>query len=770
MRAPQNLDATLASAASAPAPTPTIVFQPPQVQPPNPPDVQHVMTVNMPQQEQPPTLPDDVRRSHGYRTHMPSSYLPAGSNYYGPTSGAAASSLSPYAAPYVPSAPAYQPYVPPVSAYQTYTPSIQGPYDNPGVRASYDGGLPQGGGRVLQQPQMVHPHAQQAAPPVNLTYRSNNSDGSVAQPQVYNTQPPQNVDYRSNVPTHTGPGYHGYQYQQQQQPVYPALRPEHIILNSERISRKSARSTMDRIAKELKKSDNDESVYAGVCIGADYKLTRHNDAVFFVDALAKKMSMADGRVWGFPMDQLCADGTVRPIPDEGTPYRVELFSRLIPQSSATRAMMTPKSMINTYLINGGRYQVPYEMVTITDWARILVAEAAATPASKNVARRATDGINLEAGEAWTHASTRLLLHIRAREANPDRPFTSESDFFWRFVSAGTLIDVVDRTLRMLLPKPRDHMSMDGYAISIIRDIKNACSSQQVDYNYPLSLDMAARGKKMRELHSEFIQDLSNRTHMYLSAQELLQTQRAPGGRRDHLNVGALSNRRVIGGSYDDGLRTMRQSSGMTRKSLIGALRGGSLNPKHAEAFSQVVACLDSGDSEAASFEPFDAGDRDRQLAAFDNRAASKPGATGTPYQPTKSRKLSTPEQSLRPSKLRRTESGERSKTFADGKTPADERGLPHPSSDRRLIYDALGKLRVCFFHAEGFRCPHNGGGKRCRFSHDSNVVPVGMYAPPEAMDPKEACNIAMLEAYNNNIDGESVDTSATEIDTDDDHA
>lgn len=91
-------------------------------------------------------------------------------------------------------------------------------------------------------------------------------------------------------------------------------------------------------------------MYVGTCTGIDIKLSKHNDAVFFIDALSKQMEMADGRVWSFPQDQLCTDGIIRPVPDEGTPFRVvELFSKLIPASSATRSMMVPNTWVTTYI-------------------------------------------------------------------------------------------------------------------------------------------------------------------------------------------------------------------------------------------------------------------------------------------------------------------------------------------------------------------------------------------------------------------------------------
>ena len=84
------------------------------------------------------------------------------------------SSLLPYAAPFVPQVAGFQPYVP----------SIQGPYENTGVRASFGGAAAQGGSLqpspYFQAGQMIPHHAP------NVTLFSRRS-------------------YRSNVPAVTGP-------------------------------------------------------------------------------------------------------------------------------------------------------------------------------------------------------------------------------------------------------------------------------------------------------------------------------------------------------------------------------------------------------------------------------------------------------------------------------------------------------------------------------------------------------------------------------------
>lgn len=550
----------------------------------------------------------------------------------------------------------------------------------------------------------------------------------------------------------TGPQYQPSYYN----PAAASFQTDHILMGNERISRKSARATMDRLRVSLKALVGDETVYVGACTGVDYKLSHHNDAVFFVDALARKLEMADGRVWGFPTDQLCTDGIFRPVPDQGTPFRVELFSQLIPSSSATRTMMTPNTLVTTYLINGSRCQVPYEQVTITDWARILVAEAAAVPSTKAAAKNAIDSVQLEPGEAWTSASARMLLHMQALGASQDRPFESEAKFFWRFVAAGTTVDILDRTLRLFLPQPSDYGGMESYLVQVTRKIKDTCIAMQVDYNNPSSEAMKRRGTLLSKIHTEFISDLSNRSNRFFSAEELGSKQRQVNGKRAALSVGALSHRRPIGGGNGERTPFTRQSTRFTRRSLLGALTGDPLHSEHADLFSQITACLESDTSDSDVVE---LPNQKAQVAAFDNRAASKPGATGTPYQPRTLRRSAaeSAEQNPRAHKIRRTGTSE---AFSE------EEELPEPGDNEDLVFEALRRKNVCFFHARGLRCPYNGGGKRCRFSHDNKVVPAGMYARKKALTQEEEAKGAMLAAYGGDIDGLSVATSATEEDSD----
>ena len=390
---------------------------------------------------------------------------------------------------------------------------------------------------------------------------------------------------------------------------------------------------------------------------------------------------------------MCSDGYMRPIPDAGTPFRVELFTKRIPSSSATRNFMKPGTMVTTYLVNGMQLQVPNEQVTITDWARILVNEAASSVSSRRSAKVALQSLTVETVGAWTTAAQRLLVHMRAAEVDADRPFTSQETYFWRFINQTTLITVLERTVDMPLPKKLDSGNMQVQLMTYTRNVKELCTSHTVDFNFPLLIAMERRAQLLRQGYTDFVTDLSNRSHRFFTASEMKQ--------RGAFSMGVISNRRPL----DESVRTPVRGGGtkFNGKALIGALRGGEMNPEHAEQFAQIAAMLASSDdspehdaeqeeSDEAEYPP---------LAAFNNRAASKPGATGTPFQ-SKTPK-STPADArsdidFRPRKMRRPNIPPATQPVR-GREGRDVEEVRLPAVGERddVIFAALARLGVCFY-------------------------------------------------------------------------
>ena len=94
-------------------------------------------------------------------------------------------------------------------------------------------------------------------------------------------------------------------------------------------------------------------------------------------------------------DQTDADGTSKlPQADCITPMRVECFMKLVSPDPATRTAMVPNTMVEVYPVQGGRPLIPFHGMTITDWARLLVAEVSKQSGTRETARHALKNIRL----------------------------------------------------------------------------------------------------------------------------------------------------------------------------------------------------------------------------------------------------------------------------------------------------------------------------------------------------------------------------------------
>lgn len=551
---------------------------------------------------------------------------------------------------------------------------------------------------------------------------------------------------------------------QQYAPTAPSNAPGfHTSFSGDGFNRKSARQSMERIVKSMKPREGDDTAFVGVSTGNTTQLSSHNDAVAFVDELSKKMQVEDGGIWAFPPDQLCTDGYTRPVVDSLTPLRVECLSKLIPLGLATRSSIVPGNMVNTYLVTGGRLQVPFEMVTITDWTRILVAEMAATPVARQSACEALYSITLQKNEAWASASARLVLNFRAANVDYYKPHTSEQHLHWRFISDDSLIQLMDRTRRLLLPVESDFMSLESHMVSTVRFIKDRLSSMPVDTNNPMSRAMVARGEAVKQVHTQFVSDLTNRGSTFYSQEEL--SRRQPHAARGP-RMGAVSHKRSLD-PHDSGLASNKRRPTFSRSELLGAVRDVlSQADQTEEPMSQ-----DSSESEVVELSTFDA--FAALLAAFTNRPASIPGKNGTPF--VKRNGVRAQQSRSLPMNNRSTTEVPhkgKSKSMLDVEAnQEEEEELPEPTDSKGVIFRALKRLKVCFFHAKGISCPHQSSERGCRYSHDDRRVKYGYYSPPTiyALSPQAGAEEDMSRAYGvspEDARSESTNgTSTTRLDT-----
>lgn len=518
-----------------------------------------------------------------------------------------------------------------------------------------------------------------------------------------------------------------------------SLSPHAIAFqpNNGEYRRKDARATLDRIVKstQLKPKNGDKYTFVGTAVGnrnEHPKLSIHNDPIAFTDEVRRVMQIEEGGIWAFPQDQLLSDGYTRPLPDALTPLRVEGFSKMFQPNLATRTSMRPGSTVSIYLVTGGRLRVPFEQVTATDWARLLVAEVARNPGARAASADALTNIALEAGEAWASAASRLVLNVRAKLVDPNRPFASEETYFWRLLSSTNLADLIDRTLQLFMPSQQDRLSMESHVLGVNKRIEKYIAPWAIDITNPTEPHMVARGDAIKHIHTEFVSDLANRKSTYYSITDLTgATTRAtpvqPGSA-----MGAISLKRPL----DETTLATPAKRRPRRNDLLGALE-------------ELLALRQTGNSTCDEDEGEDMEQAGTTVAAFTNKLASIPGRNGTPF---------ITKDTTRPDATRSRDTRGTRKSSSDD----EEEELPEPDDSQTVITRALRKRRVCFYHARGVSCPHQERTSNCRFSHDERVVPYGHYKLPEkqedtvfAISPVERVQLEMTRAYSGQWEADS---------------
>ena len=261
--------------------------------------------------------------------------------------------------------------------------------------------------------------------------------------------------------------------------------------------------------------DGEEHAFVGLSTGYQKKLAVRNDPVAFCDKLRNVMAGEEGGMWAMPEDHTAADGTSRlPQADSLTPMRVECRMKLVSPNLATRAVMVPGTVIEVYPVQGGRARIPFNEVTITDWTRLLVTEVFKQGGTRDTARYALKNIKLAKGEAWMSASTKLVLHMRAALVDHTRPYASEEQHFWRFITEADLMTLVDRALNLFLSPVLDRMSLESYVVLVHKEITAQLAHRPVDVSHPNSDYMVQRGIVSSKCFNNFVYDLSSRANRY----------------------------------------------------------------------------------------------------------------------------------------------------------------------------------------------------------------------------------------------------------------
>ena len=512
----------------------------------------------------------------------------------------------------------------------------------------------------------------------------------------------------------------------------------------EPISPKEAQRVVNKIVSDMGMSKGQDG-FVGLVVDPQGELSWRNDPVLFVDKFTKTTAQVEGTAWAMPQDQFSTDGInpARPRADRLTPWRVECFGKLSADTLATRDLMRPHTTVEVPLVQGGLCHIPFEEVTAKEWCRMLVAEVAHSGQAQRRAAVALDEIRLLQGESWMAAARRLVLHVRAATADETRPHASEEAYFWRYVSGRQVAELCERAVNLFFASASDRNGMESLLVQVGTDVKRHLTPVHVEPGKPLSDGMVRRGVVSHGIFYGIVEALLTRCSRYPLAT-------TPAGRsRGSVAVLSQSQRLPLGpgGASDYPPREERRGGGKppTRepprawRKKVEALR---------DSACAALAAVDGGlfSEEEEEEEDETLGNRPH-VAAFANVRASTPGAHGTPFVSRKGGRDDRPYN--------------RSREKADNRKEGEE--LPSPEAEDRVIIDALRQRRVCFFHARGSECPHKDAatGRECRFSHDEDVVPYGLYprknTPTQGpqLEPGMLTALEMLSAYTGDEGGAS---------------
>ena len=83
-----------------------------------------------------------------------------------------------------------------------------------------------------------------------------------------------------------------------------------------------------------------------------------------------------------------------------------------------------------------------------------MAEIAKNPGSRTAAGAALAHITLESGEVRASAANRMVLSVRAKLVDTNRPFASEETYFWRLLPNTDLADLIEERFNCSCPTSR----------------------------------------------------------------------------------------------------------------------------------------------------------------------------------------------------------------------------------------------------------------------------------------------------------------------------
>lgn len=368
--------------------------------------------------------------------------------------------------------------------------------------------------------------------------------------------------------------------------------------------------------------------------------------------------------------------------DQYTPRRVEMLSEFVQDHLATRDAMDSDEPIEVWSVTGEVQVKAKDEVTCTDWLRLLVREQALTSGSKELAEAALDAVRRQPNEAWATAAARVVKTFRAMFATADRPFMSETRFFWRFVSEADLRALFNRLADVLMPNPFERNGVSSLLLEHTQRISVSLRKRRLEWHDPCSEEMVARGVEAHKMFKAFADILSSQSVSCVKG-----TPKRGGKQVGSDNMFSLhelsevfASRQALAAFVGTAADTARMTSQPHAAALAAMSVERRTNPVLSEPAREYAL-------------PY--------VAAFQNQVASAPGQHGVPFESSSARSGSTTAQ------------------------PQPQPPMPsYPPADapRDAIINHMRSHNQCFSRAFSGKC----GRAACRYDHDT--IPAGFYS------------------------------------------
>ena len=672
---------------------------------------------------------------------------PPGASYAPAPSGATYAPAPPGAA-YAPAPPgvtyAPAPYAPAPSR-TTYTPPPPGPAYQLGTTTAASGYTYQPPPPQYSPPPLAFPPAQ----PPTTTWQSPPRPPSQATRPV---QPREIIDL-SDVPPPPPP-----------RPAYQAHAP---MMDDTGLFSKDTQRIVDRFVEEIGGRDLSRRFKGVANHDAITSLDMTNDPVIFTEQF--RTGFASPPQWALPADQPgIGDQPSMPVKDERTPVRVAVLLKLLPPNCLTKKAHERNTVVNVPTIDISQIRRHAADLTATDLLRVFVQEMTESGQSKLTAREVRKQLHLLPGESWMPAAHRTLLHTRAASVQSYKPHAMEDTYYWRSITGDQLQDHCERVIGVL--NPSDSNPFHPVLYSLRSAIRKNLNSRALNEGQLLTRQMVDRGTATQAIYGDFLQELSQLSHMYspplIRASQTDGPSRTPiGNPRQRFSAVAPDRRpRHPISPMRDVLGTRHAGATSTATAAQSHLPSRNKHKRSLDKITAIISSLQSAASDDDSPTPppgspndtdepggvpyeDDLQNTDDDLSAFANKPASQPGKFGTPFIDGSPRPRSRPRLSGKPT----TASGRQTNRIrrftptanvpaSTATSPAEPSPAapapiktedPKPGQDRlpsqdahsNVIRRALMKREVCFYHAYGIYCPHDP----CKYLHETSGIPYAWY-------------------------------------------